>query len=257
MFPCSVKSLAVLVTTSIFLLALLLHHSARSQSLDSSSSQDHDLILEDATDNDFFPPTISKIIGGSDVNIPNKYPWFTLLMQQDVTTGEFHSHGCGATLVTKEFVLTAAHCVNARTPSHVRIGALTRQEGNGGQMLEMIKIHEAFIHPAFNEASSKQHDIALIKIATPATIAPLGMDTGGISKRYSTGTIKTFICCISLIKKFVFLISLLQYYCNLFTSKIDQKTLTTIGKNLQSYSFTVTICLSYYILRKTGLPYLC
>lgn len=182
------KSSVVVFLIQIFLFSHLLQITL-SQSLHKPSSLEH--TLEDITD--FFPSSISKIIGGSEVNVINKYPWFSLLLQRNLTSRLFQLHGCGATLVTREFVLTAAHCIDTNPdtgtfPSHVGIGVLTRQSGNKGQKLEIKKIQQTFIRPSYNETNFN-NDIALIKITSPSTITPMKMDDSGISVGYTTGCI--------------------------------------------------------------------
>ena len=68
-----------------------------------------------------------RIIGGTEVPSSNdRYPWFVSMV-----SGGYHL--CGGSLVTPEYVLTAAHCVGYFTG--VRIGALClNREDNCGQV---------------------------------------------------------------------------------------------------------------------------
>ncbi|XP_050337859.1 transmembrane protease serine 2 isoform X2 [Bactrocera neohumeralis] len=54
-----------------------------------------------------------RIVGGRPTGI-NQYPW----MARIVYDGKFH---CGGSLLTKEYVLTAAHCVKKLRKSKIRI----------------------------------------------------------------------------------------------------------------------------------------
>jgi len=92
------------------------------------------------------------IIGGSVVaNTNKKYPWFV------------HTGACGATLVAKDVVMSAAHCYNA-IKSRVLVGAVKENQPSVGDaewrnVLSATKIK----HPKYN-ARTNAYDIMLFKI---------------------------------------------------------------------------------------------
>lgn len=95
-----------------------------------------------------------------------------------VYDGNFH---CGASLISKNYVLTAAHCVRRLKRSRIRIilgdhdqSALTDAEAKQRAVSAIIK-HRNFDSNTYN------HDIALLKLRKPITfsknIMPVCMPT--------------------------------------------------------------------------------
>nr|WP_106178216.1 serine protease [Prauserella shujinwangii] len=107
------------------------------------------------------------IVGGEDADEP--YPFIVSLQ---LSSGE---HFCGASLVTPDSVLTAAHCVQGREPAEVtaRIGSNDRTAGGETRRAAGFVVHRAY------DPDGAGADIALVRLAEPATPAPipLGSDT--------------------------------------------------------------------------------
>ena len=67
---------------------------------------------------------------------------------------------CGASLISHEFLLTAAHCLLASKPTVARLGS----GDNTSQ--KTVRIKQAIVHPKYD--SLKQYnDIALIRLEDP------------------------------------------------------------------------------------------
>ena len=124
----------------------------------------------------------ARIVGG--VNSPmGAYPWFARFTTE-VT--------CGGSLISKEYVLTAAHCVDRSKAKleawgSLQIGALCYpyfQGHNCGQFVETIGIRKIFVHPKYNE-TSYLNDVALIRLDTESRVAPVAIDQTGISTFYT------------------------------------------------------------------------
>lgn len=54
-------------------------------------------------------PAMSRIVGG-ETAVPHSWPWQVELLIKNEISGLF-GFKCGGTLVTPEYVVTAAHCV--------------------------------------------------------------------------------------------------------------------------------------------------
>ncbi len=121
----------------------------------------------------------SMIVGGSET-VPYSRPYQVALLMNG-------RQGCGGTLISKDWVLTAAHCLdNASTSSlQVRVGAHSIRQ-NDGQTLNVSQIinHE-YWRGANNIRSG--YDIALLRLATPASsqYKPAKLPTAAIEQNYA------------------------------------------------------------------------
>ena len=136
----------------------------------------------------------NRIIGGTNV-VANTYPWFTMLLYMSGTTE--NEQGCGGMLVSPEWVLTAAHCIDnaMRRNGAVRIGALKspyKQNNNGGQDVEFFKLQTVITHPQYN-SQSVNNDYALLRLNGKSSITPVDMDDSGVANSFATGMYTSII----------------------------------------------------------------
>ncbi|XP_041673433.1 transmembrane protease serine 9-like [Cheilinus undulatus] len=102
----------------------------------------------------------TRIVGGQ-VASNGSWPWMASL-----TIASFHF--CGGTLITNEWVLTAAHCIEG-TPLSSVVVHLGRQSQEGPNPNELSRtILQSFIHPNFSIFSA-DNDIALLRLVSPVT----------------------------------------------------------------------------------------
>lgn len=112
-------------------------------------------------------PREARIIGGEPAN-PAAWPWMSGLVEKNTTpTNQVF---CGASLIAKNWVLTAAHCVIDEDISTFDIIINKSQlASSGGERLTAERI---IMHPQYDDFTL-ENDLALIKLATPSNNAPI------------------------------------------------------------------------------------
>lgn len=103
-------------------------------------------------------PDSTEIIGGQEA-VMGEFPW------------QVYLNGCGASLIDPEWVVTAAHCVlNAGqvVPNlQIVLGEYRLNENDGTEQYRSAA--QIIPHPGYEPATGN-HDIALVKLNTPATL---------------------------------------------------------------------------------------
>ncbi len=96
---------------------------------------------------------IGYVVGGKDANI-SEVPYQISLMQHNSFT-------CGGSIISKSYILTAAHCVTKVGTYKVRVGSsYSYKEGT------VLKVAKVTIHPEYEEPPYN-NDFALLRLKTP------------------------------------------------------------------------------------------
>lgn len=102
-----------------------------------------------------------RIVGGV-LEKKGRSPWQVLVRRSD-------GYGfCGGTLVSDQWVVSAAHCFD-EAADHVTIGDFDKQRPDPGEQL--IKVQKVIVHPHFHSFTFDS-DIALLYLARPVVRGP-------------------------------------------------------------------------------------
>ncbi|GJQ80464.1 hypothetical protein Trydic_g12362 [Trypoxylus dichotomus] len=110
-------------------------------------------------------------IAGGIIAVNGAYPFMVSLRQLP------NEHFCGGSIITKVWVLTAAHCMFGETISRVKVVVGTNMLDSGGTA---VWIQRVVMHPEFRNISEQPNDIALIRLVSAlsysSTVAKISID---------------------------------------------------------------------------------
>ncbi|XP_067010236.2 mite allergen Der f 3 [Anabrus simplex] len=101
----------------------------------------------------------SRIVNGVDA-ADGEYP-------SQLSLQYYGSHSCGASILSANWALTAAHCVSGRSPSSLSLLAGTNKLNSGGSRHPVSQI---IVHEQYSASNSWINDIAVLKVSTPFSL---------------------------------------------------------------------------------------
>jgi len=111
------------------------------------------------------------IVGGVEAR-PNSLPW-----QISMGVG-YYGHVCGGSIVSKDTIITAAHCIfgymagskfwPSKQKYYVDIG-MHILKGSHGKYYKRINVKKVIVHPKWNSNKIFNVDMAILKLDTPIT----------------------------------------------------------------------------------------
>ncbi|XP_055915311.1 serine protease SP24D-like [Eupeodes corollae] len=107
-------------------------------------------------------PTL-RIIGGAEA-AKDDFPYMVSVRLDT-------AHVCGGSIVARNYILTAAHCVSKVQTTPVDVSSVTVRVGSKNQYAggKLLPIEEIFIHKSYG---SFLYDVALLKLATNLELGP-------------------------------------------------------------------------------------
>ncbi|XP_017560211.1 elastase-1-like [Pygocentrus nattereri] len=123
------------------------------------------VLAEEKPELRFLENVVERVVGG-EIAKAHSWPWQISL--QYLSGGTYY-HTCGGTLIKRQWVLTAAHCVDKQRTWRVVLGDhdIYTQEGTE----QYLSVSNVYIHSNWNPNSvAGGYDIALLRLSTVATL---------------------------------------------------------------------------------------
>jgi len=119
-------------------------------------------------------PISERIYHGEEVTDKTLYPWLARIgyNRSPSITVTF----CGGVLIHKEWILTAAHCVEDRQQDDTVKVYLNTLDAFGRDGSEQISVSKMHIHPLYRNVG-QGNDIALLKLSSPSKQQPVNISS--------------------------------------------------------------------------------
>ncbi|XP_069897415.1 chymotrypsin-like elastase family member 1 [Dipodomys merriami] len=112
-----------------------------------------------------FPETNARVVGGTEAQ---RNSWPSQISLQYLSGGQWH-HTCGGTLVRRNWVMTAAHCVDRALTFRVVVGDHNLNQNDGTE--QYLSVQKIVVHEKWNSNNvAAGYDIALLRLAQSVTL---------------------------------------------------------------------------------------
>ncbi|XP_024431530.2 chymotrypsin-like elastase family member 1 [Desmodus rotundus] len=112
-----------------------------------------------------FPDTNARVVGGTEAQ---RNSWPSQISLQYRSGGKWH-HNCGGTLIRRNWVMTAAHCVDNQMTFCVVVGDHSLSQNDGTE--QYVRVQKIVVHPYWNRNNvAAGYDIALLRLAQSVTL---------------------------------------------------------------------------------------
>lgn len=122
-----------------------------------------------------------EVFGGEDVDLANA-PAAVAIVDVNIPNA-YYGLICGGTLIEKNLVLTAAHCVNTREPGDIDVVADTLELSSNDR--ERIGVIDIIIHPEYDR-NTAYADIAIVKLAGDSRAGTADIISSDLFSRWSS-----------------------------------------------------------------------
>jgi len=107
-------------------------------------------------------PVSGRIVGGSET-LPNQYPW-----QVGLVPSSGGNPFCGGTLISNQYVMTAAHCTVGSSASQIKVLLGEHNLSDNGDGAYRVQVAQIIQDSAYN-ADTLDRDFSILKLSTPVT----------------------------------------------------------------------------------------
>ncbi|XP_074906000.1 chymotrypsin-like elastase family member 1 [Buteo buteo] len=108
---------------------------------------------------------MQRVVGGTEARA---HAWPSQISLQYYSNGNWH-HTCGGSLIQRNWVMTAAHCVDSNRNFRVVAGDHNLYRSDGSE--QVFSLSKIIIHPYWNRNNvAGGYDIALLRLSSYATL---------------------------------------------------------------------------------------